>query len=370
MYNHSNFLSLSHVFVLIAVLMDGTVSLKDDGDFVASQMWEAVSSAMAYSSTMMDKLFDTVGAPKDERSPFCRKFSSLTDLRDELIQYLPRTFKYGAASGGSNNDGSDNDAVLSDEASDGMESDGGAVAPGSKEAMLDRIRRFASEMAEDTEKEDAPDEDDEEEEVPSSTSTSNTSASGSSVDNSQEMMTHFRALVGVDSIDNIFEKVLAASACLERKDNIRVAASQVRQAKSLVQRWLTKPLDTTAVVPEDGSLFAAGDMLIERDVVVLVNIKVGKGASASTVLLPFRVVDIYDKYYNKWFMSKSKHPIKNWKKETKMFKLKIRMLDKDIVNEYCDVGLCGNSTYSKENICGIIESSQIVSVVGKLQSIA
>ena len=69
-------------------------------------------------------------------------------------------------------------------------------------------------------------------------------------------------------------------------------------------------------------------------------------------------------------MSKTKSPVKKRKKEVKSYKLKIRMLDKDALNEYFDVGLCDISTYDKESICRIIEekidNSKIVGVVGKL----
>ena len=360
--------------------MAGTVVLDDDGDYVVNQMWTAVSDAMEYSCNMMEKLFDTLGVPHDEKSLFCQKFSSPVALRDAFISYLPRTFKYGTASGNGNVETSEES--VNEEGENGTDGDDadGIPAPGSKAAMLDRIGRFASEMAKDDNTDEVADEEEEVEMMDSPTSTTNTTAASSASsassaapatdDNSQEMMAHFRAIVGVDNVDNILEKSLAAIACLERKDNIQGDASQVRQAKSLVQRWLTKPLDTASASAKDGSSFVIGDKLIERGVVVLVNIKVGIGSSASTVLLPFRVVDIYDKYYNKWFMSKSRSPIKNWKKEPKKFKLKIRMLSKDIVNEYCDVGLVGNTDYSKGNICGIIEDSQIVNVVGKLQSIA
>ena len=47
-------------------------------------------------------------------------------------------------------------------------------------------------------------------------------------------------------------------------------------------------------------------------------------------------------------MSKQKNPVKIWRKEEKPYKLKIRMLDKDAVNEYRDVELCGNVTYEKK----------------------
>eukprot|EP00957_Ditylum_brightwellii_P118154 9011043-Ditylum_brightwellii.AAC.1 len=57
-------------------------------------MWAAVSKAILYLSTMMSKLFDTVGATAHERSPFCHSFSSLVDLRDDFIHYIPCTVNY------------------------------------------------------------------------------------------------------------------------------------------------------------------------------------------------------------------------------------------------------------------------------------
>ena len=48
---------------------------------------------------------------------------------------------------------------------------------------------------------------------------------------------------------------------------------------------------------------------------------------AATVSYPFRVVNIFDKYYNKWFMSKEK--FKTWMKEAKPYKLEVRMLTKN-----------------------------------------
>ena len=73
-------------FVYTVGLVDGTVNLVDGGDYVAVQMWVAVSKAMSWSCDMMCKLFDTVGATADERWPFCRNFSSPGDLRDEFIR--------------------------------------------------------------------------------------------------------------------------------------------------------------------------------------------------------------------------------------------------------------------------------------------
>ena len=65
-----------------------------------------------------------------------------------------------------------------------------------------------------------------------------------------------------------------------------------------------------------------GETLIERDTVVLAEVVVGRGRSSAKVLKQYRVIDIHDKYYNKWFMTKVTREI--FRKDSK-YKLKIRM---------------------------------------------
>ena len=55
-------------------------------------------------------------------------------------------------------------------------------------------------------------------------------------------------------------------------------------------------------------------------------------------------MDVHDKYYNKWFMSKV--PSKKWKKDSK-FKLKARMQEINAVQEYEDVDL-HDTLYKKD----------------------
>lgn len=76
--------------------------------------------------------------------------------------------------------------------------------------------------------------------------------------------------------------------------------SFARKVKSLVQRWLTKP----NMMAEGGSAFVDGDVLIERDVVILVS------AKTAIVGRPHRVVDVCDKHCSKWLMTKSRSPVK------------------------------------------------------------
>ena len=47
----------------------------------------------------MQNILKAVGVPEEEMPPFCRKFTSLIDLRDEYIKFCPETFKYGKVVG-------------------------------------------------------------------------------------------------------------------------------------------------------------------------------------------------------------------------------------------------------------------------------
>ena len=277
---------------------------------------------------------------------------------NEFIRYLPRTFNFSGNQGNgdetTNEEGDDADHPSQDDDDDANR----------QHLLVDRINRFAQEMSESDDDDNNGSSDDKDKSSESSDSASAVPTVLTA--NSQDLMTRFRAITSVDNIDDISEKVLAASSCLEGKVNMQGAASLDRKSKSLVQRWLAKPEKV-----KDSPLDDVGDVLIKRDTVILVNVKIGRGAAASTVPRPFRVLDIYDKHYNKWFMSKeSQYPVKIWNKVgTKPYKLKIRMLERDAVNEYSDVGLYG-SVYEKKSICQIIQHSKIIGVVGTLQHVA
>ena len=66
--------------------------------------------------------------------------------------------------------------------------------------------------------------------------------------------------------------------------------SFARKAKSLVGRWLAKSADG---VPDcGGDALTTNEIIIERDVVVLLNVKIRQGASAATVACHYRVLNI------------------------------------------------------------------------------
>ena len=121
-----------------------------------------------------------------------------------------------------------------------------------------------------------------------------------------ELMAHFQASLAVTTADDLTAKVLLAISCIEGGTSIAGSVSFARKAKSLVQRWLAKPVNCMS---SGENALQTNDVIIERDTIVLLNVKFGKGASAATVQINFRVMEVYEKHYNKLFMSKQ--PLKN-----------------------------------------------------------
>ena len=78
-----------------------------------------------------------------------------------------------------------------------------------------------------------------------------------------------------------------------------------------------------------------GETLIERVTVVLADVAVGHGRGSVKVSKQYRVVDIHDKYYNKWFMAKN--PQQFFGKDSK-YKLKICM--QEVVKYSAEVQRC------------------------------
>ena len=63
----------------------------------------------------------------------------------------------------------------------------------------------------------------------------------------------------------------------------------------------------------------------------------------------------------------SKQPFKKWRHETKPYKIEVRMLKKNVLDEYTDEELCGGSVYGDDEICKVVEDEAILNIVGKLQ---
>jgi hypothetical protein len=333
-------------------LMEGTVQLLMNGDFVAKQLWSAVNELINYSSTLMTPFLSALGVTNDNCSPFSRKFTSLTDLRDEFILYLPSTFDFDNVHGRSRDEEASDD-------NDGGEDESQSLA----DIMQERVIQFQQSIVAISEEKDGA-VTEEEESVDDDVVVVDDPAGDdvSTTDEYAKLMIAFKAILSVTSGADILSKVLPAASCLEGKDTVSGAVSFERKSKSLLGRWIGKAADSG--LGKD-ALVSNNQVVIERDTIILVNSKFGTGARAATLSCHFRVVNIYEKYYNKWFMSK--HPFKKWKCEAKPYKLEVRMVNKDVLDEYTDEELCGDSHYVDDEICKIVEDRYILNVVGKLE---
>ena len=79
--------------------LDENVELFHGGDFIAKELWGTVSKLISHSNDIIQNMLKVVDVPEEEMSQFCRKFTSLIDLRDEYIKFWPETFKYGKVVG-------------------------------------------------------------------------------------------------------------------------------------------------------------------------------------------------------------------------------------------------------------------------------
>mmetsp|Transcript_21089 Transcript_21089/g.45741 ORF Transcript_21089/g.45741 Transcript_21089/m.45741 type:complete len:265 (+) Transcript_21089:660-1454(+) len=233
--------------------------------------------------------------------------------------------------------------------------------------LLERVKRFSEAMLE-TSSEEGVNEDDEigvveQAQVPAAPPIPSPSATVGQ-NNHAELMTNFRNILSVSSADDLVPKVLLCISGIEGRDVTVGTVSFARRAKSLVERWLAKAVD---FMSSDADALDSNDVVIERNTILLVNVKVSRGASAANVACHYRVMEVYEKYYNKWFMSKQS--FKKWKKEPKPYKLRVRMLRKNVVNEYADVDLVGDIAYGRRDICRTVDEGMILDVVGKLDQV-
>lgn len=331
---------------------DDNVHMFDDSDFIAKELWDTVRKLISHSNNLMTNLFNVVGVLREELSPFCREFKSAEDLRDEFIKFCPVTFKYNDVAG------VEQGQIVEQS---NMES------KMSNQVILQKIGQFANDMEGTCSGEDS---DMSRKICAKNNNTGNDGNEGindsTSIDTTghmyNDLMSQFKALLMVKSPTDLLPNVLNVSACLSGGGTVQGALGPERKAKSLFGRWVTK---ATGVADPTHDSNPNDSVEIKRDTIILVDVKTGRGAATSIVSKHYRVVTIYDKYYNKWLIAKES--VKKWKEESTTFKLGIRMLNKDILDEYSDVELVDHDLYKRHDVYRTINDSNIVGVVGKLE---
>ena len=156
---------------------------------------------MSYTSRLIEPLFNNFGVTAEEQSPSWRIFSSLTDLRDKFIAYLPIKFSFGDASG------TYEPSNTHDEACD-------APSASPEDIVLEQVMMFADEILRDDTNGDKYSDGDDIEVVSNCGDIQVVSPSPISITMAvlyAELMTKFRKLVS-SSMDELLDNVVHASS--------------------------------------------------------------------------------------------------------------------------------------------------------------
>ena len=138
------------------------------------------------------------------------------------------------------------------------------------------------------------------------------------------------------------------------------STSEATKHKSLRERWLTP---SPKPVTEEGDL-RDEEMFVKRDVHIKLQISEGRGRTKKTAVEDYRVLAIYTKTYNKWFLCEEGKQV--WKKG--MAKGKFRVLARMIgfdhsMGGYHDVDVANSLKWGKKSVYVICDACKIVDVV-------
>jgi hypothetical protein len=306
-------------------------------------------------------------------SPFCKDFTTIVELKEAYVLYCPRTFTYDDVVG-----------MEDEEEIEEVEDDGGEQA---KEAhVAAKIKEFADQISSDTDdyendesKKDyaaaATDDYDNDESKKDNDEEKNDSVDyvlpsvtkgGKTLDSaketSQKLWKTIVDLVECDDMRDVFALALCASASIQSIE--RSSLSHERKHNSFLGRWFgtdhKKGKEDDIVVATDS------EVMIERDRLILSEIK---NIAKVSMRAKYRVIGVYDKSYNKWFMAKEnkKHWMSLSHQERKKYKVAIRMVE-DVDTESLSENDCEDvpfhdARFKQGDICKIVHGNEICDVL-------
>jgi hypothetical protein len=174
----------------------------------------------------------------------------------------------------------------------------------------------------------------------------------------------FKAMLQCEKIDNIGSHALKIMELLQLGKIEKGAMSMEGKYKSLNARWFGCKHSKKST-PGDGKEAAAGRCLISRDTLVKFRVKRGKKESVEC----FRVLGIFSKHYNKWFIHWDSDQVE-YQPNSKKFKILARMVKLDGMNCYKEVDLVTGGQWDTKSVFTLRSMADIVGVDGVLDSSA
>ena len=109
---------------------------------------------------------------------------------------------------------------------------------------------------------------------------------------------------------------------------------------------------------------------IKRDTLIKLNVKKGE----QTIVRNYRVLGIFSKHYNKWFVEFEQKQVvfdpqsKTWKRYSKKYKLLARMMKMTEQSDYEEVELRKEGEWSPKAVFRVVSLADVLSVESKLES--
>ena len=189
-----------------------------------------MNELITFLSSLMTPFLSALGVTGFNLLPFCWEFTSLTDLRDKFILYLPSTFDFDNVRGTSHGEGAPDD-------NDGVDDESQSPA----DIMQKRVVQFQQIIVAISEKDGAVAEEEGDDDVVivdgaegASSNSTLMSDEVSMTDEYVQLMIDIQTILSVTSREDILSKVLPAASCLEGKDTVSGAVSFARKSKSLL----------------------------------------------------------------------------------------------------------------------------------------
>ena len=336
------------------------VAIGKDDIPVAHQLWKYVKQVITEGNRLMKPLLRVVGVVDSRLAPFCTEFTTCDELLKQYIEYCPRTFKYNGHQG---------NGPLDDTVADDIDENTQERNNDENEQLASRIELFFSthklltaKKSGDKNESDCSDSS----ECPivplESDETKKDIDHTLILDSLRSMCTNTK------NADELLHNVRSVSATLESLDDGTERGSSStdpdRKVKSLRGRWFGHAEKATTA---EGNSTGACEVLVERNVIVTCSTTSGSGKNAKDIPRDYRVLGVYDKYNNKWFMTGDK---KSWGRsmsatELKKYRLGLRMVEcGELFEQYDDVAL-DEEKFKQKDICQIVDGSQVTCVKGK-----
>ena len=333
---------------------------------VSEQLWPYVHKVIAQAEKMMSPLLKLAGVTDTEMSPFCKSFATCSDLLRVYVAYCPRTFTFDGVGG---------------EKDDEPVADMGEVASSISSAqsvahhVAKFVRELEAEMSEESIVELGGDNSDAEEndvaareDCDSGSKRGATKSKRDLKKDAEELLSSFTQLVKCSNLDDLFECALDTSAAIDSVDRKgeRGAVADSRRSKSLLTRWWTKSTTCNNSTDEGDTAADAEALVVERDSLVTLPIKCGRGKNATTVTYNYRVLGLYDKSYHKWWMTGEKQRWSTTMKaeDKKKYKLAVRMVKEEAaVGDYNDVEF-DNDNFDLKEVRLVVDGSEITGILG------